>query len=601
MKDETEIVRPATMPPPERRGGPWNGLSLRIVVLLSLALLPLGLLAVLQTSTAMDYAVETYRANLAAQTARAAQPERASILNAFGMATALAGIIATLDPDSDACQTLMEGVADSDDELVFVGYSGTDLISRCNNMGEPFDFSANAAAQTLFAGQRPLVSFHPVGQASGLPVVAVNQPVLARNGDFRGFITLSFLSYPLAAQRVREARATDLQLVLFNQSGEVVMADLPLDQVSSILPTRMDLASLIGLPEQVFSGQSLDGQARDFALVPIVPGRAYALGSWKSAPMRPNLNPLVDSPFLFPFLMWLVTLAIAIWAMRYQVILPIRILRMRIRSFADGRSVPQSDPQAFAPAELREIRETFEAMADKILHDEADLENQVHERELLLREVHHRVKNNLQLMSSIINMQIRQSTLPEARSALRRVQGRLASLAKFHQDLYSTSSLSRLRADQLIEGLARQMLTMGGDPMHPIDLRFDMGKVTLTPDQASPLAMLATEALTNAMKYARGSDGKAAIVRVALNAGKLPDDASDLVVLTIENSVTDGGLEDAQTGLGSQLIKAFALQLQARIDQWQDAGIFHLSVSFERASFDPLEDGTAPDAGALTH
>jgi len=181
------------------------------------------------------------------------------------------------------------------------------------------------------------------------------------------------------------------------------------------------------------------------------------------------------------------------------------------------------------------------------------------------------------------------------------VQGRLASLAKFHQDLYSTSSLSRLRADQLIEGLARQMLTMGGDPMRPIDLRFDMGKVTLTPDQASPLAMLATEALTNAMKYARGSDGKGAIVRVALNAGKLPDDASDLVVLTIENSVTDGGLEDAQTGLGSQLIKAFASQLQARIDQWQDAGIFHLSVSFERASFDPLEDGTAPDAGALTH
>ena len=68
-----------------------------------------------------------------------------------------------------------------------------------------------------------------------------------------------------------------------------------------------------------------------------------------------------------------------------------------------------------AAVEIRDVGEAYLKMTDTILHDEAELENMVHQREVLLREVHHRVKNNLQLISSIMNMQMRQSHSSEAK------------------------------------------------------------------------------------------------------------------------------------------------------------------------------------------
>ena len=68
----------------------------------------------------------------------------------------------------------------------------------------------------------------------------------------------------------------------------------------------------------------------------------------------------------------------------------------------------------------------FAQMTDRVLREEAEIENRLHEQKVLLREVHHRVKNNLQLISSIINMQMRQIDSPEGRLVLRRIQDRVA-------------------------------------------------------------------------------------------------------------------------------------------------------------------------------
>ncbi|MEO1453551.1 MAG: histidine kinase dimerization/phosphoacceptor domain -containing protein [Pseudomonadota bacterium] len=557
-------------------------LTMRIAAMLTLALLPLGLIAVFQSLQAIETARDTYRESLSAQTFRAASPEGGAIVNAFGMARGLADALPSLIDAPEDCVAAMRRTVFDHDRVTFAGFVDLAQQSECNSDGVAYDFSDNPENDRVFAAQERDVTFNPSGAATDTAVVIVSQPVLDERGTFLGFVSLSFPSIPLIEARARAGVDEAVTLVTFNDTGAILTADMPRDRVDAVLPATIDLADLVGRGQQLFAGRSNDGTERDFAVVPIVPGKVYALGSWEAARPFGQGGMFVASSVVFPMLMWLASLVVSILALRRLVILPVRTLRMRMRSFADGRSLASVGLTRSAPRELREIGDSFERMAFKITRDEADLEDKVHEREVLLREVHHRVKNNLQLMSSIINMQIRQSRTDEAEDALRRVQGRLASLAKFHQDLYETSSLSQLRADQLLEDLARQMIGMSADPLRQVDLRLEFDEITLTPDQSSPLAMLATEALTNALKYA-GADGDSPVF-VALSLKRAVADGAEWITLGIENSVASEVSATGEEGLGTRLITAFASQLDAQVEREEGQGRYALSVRFQRVA-----------------
>lgn len=573
-----------------------NGVSLRIVLVISFALLPLGLIAVWQTERRAAAALESHRLTLIAQTARAAQPERERILSAFAVARSLAGTIATLRPEGDVCSDLMVQAASTmENEFQFAGHIGLGAVTRCNNLGDEFDFSANPDSQAIFEDPRPNVVFNPSGNATGLPVVIVSQPVYLSDGQFDGFVSISFAGRQLAPERAVAPSKLGMQLVSFNAEGRILTSDTPRDALDSILPADVNLQDLVGRDAVVFTGQTRQGQARDFALAPILENQAYALGSWEPFAPRGTADSLISTSLMFPFLMWLVTLGVTVIALRRQVVQPIKTLHMRMRSFADGRKMLRGNAIQNAPAELREIGAAFENMADQIVRDEAEMEDQLYERELLMLEVHHRVKNNLQLMSSIVNMQIRNASGSEAETALRGVQGRLSSLAKFHQDLYQTSSLSHLRADELLEDLARQMMTMRANSANPIDLRLDLDEVILTPDEASPLAMLATEALTNALKYTGAAPEDHAFIQLSLKQG----DAGKEITLKIENSLEPETETEDTPGLGSRLITAFGSQLEAEVDRTHTDSTYVLTVSFASEPQNKIELGTRQGHPAL--
>lgn len=563
-------------------------LAVRVAAMISLALLPIGLMAVVQSLQSLNRAQDSHRDTLSAQTFQAALPEGEAIVGAFNLARGLAHAMPHLISTPDACRAAMQRAIEGDPRITFVGFVDTSQTTSCNSTGRVLDFSANPQTDRAFAAGVPDISFNPAASESQTAVMIVSEPVHDADDALLGFVTLSVPSTPL--EQVRAAGNLDdaVVLVTFNGMGEVLTSDLPRDTIVDMLPADTTLNSLVGEEQRVFSAESVDGTLRDFALVPILPGKAYALGSWVTPTTGAMGGAFVASSVLFPLLMWAASVVVAILALRRLVLEPIRVLRMRMRSFADGRRVAGSQSMAVAPRELREIGETFERMAYQIARDEAELEDKVHEREMLLREVHHRVKNNLQLMSSIINMQIRQTEGAAAEEALRRVQGRLASLAKFHQDLYETSSLSRLRADQLLEDLARQMISMSADPLRQIDLRLDLDEVVLSPDQASPLAMLATEALTNALKYASAADGETPFVAMSLKT----IDGGAQVRFALENALSPGAARDAVTGLGHKLIAAFASQLEASVERDETADRYTLAVVFRRVSASDDLDGT---------
>jgi two-component sensor histidine kinase len=563
-----------------------SGLLTQIAVLLTVAIIPVGMVAVLQTQRAIDTARQVYLDSLRAKTMEAATPEREGIMRVMGLARGLTDAVGVFGPDGPACRQLMQRSAATNQGVLFVGLIEPPGISSCNNMGQEFDFTANNASADLFAEPRGDVRFNPAGDITGVSVVILSEPAYAADGTFLGFISIS---YP--ASRLHEGTTTrddtSPAVVLFNARGEILSTTAP-EQVPDVLPRNRPLADLVQGGRTEFAAPSEGGQLRDYAVVPIAPGRAYALGSWIAPETRVWEGGSLVTTLAFPLVMWAVSLTVALVSLHQLVIHPIRDLGRRMRGFADGRRILHAGSLPEAPGEISEIGETFETMARRIIRDEADLENTLFEREVLLKEVHHRVKNNLQLMSSILNMQARKASSPEARQSLRDVQERLRSLAAIHRGLYQAPELSQVQFDDLLREIAGQLLALAPATLDGVEPKLALESVRLVPDQAAPLAMLTTEMMTNALKYMGTDAAGRRHITIALRKEHRPEGPEEITVEVV-NSVAPGTAEDRPDGLGRRLIEVLAQQLAGRVETHHDPDCHAISVHFTRAGFEPAD------------
>ena len=123
-------------------------------------------------------------------------------------------------------------------------------------------------------------------------------------------------------------------------------------------------------------------------------------------------------------------------------------------------------------------------------------------KEVLLKEVHHRVKNNLQIVASLLGMQLGTVGEPRARAAVRGVQSRVEAMALVHQKLYQSEGLDRVDVqdylDQLVDSLYQTFDTSGGRVAWAVDA----AGVSFDPETAVPLGLIVTELISNAFKYA---------------------------------------------------------------------------------------------------
>jgi len=239
--------------------------------------------------------------------------------------------------------------------------------------------------------------------------------------------------------------------------------------------------------------------------------------------------------------------------------------------------------------DVTEQRQARDALAELTVElEERVLErtNLARERETLLREVHHRVKNDLQLISSILSMQERRITNSEAVDALADCNSRVQTVALIHEHMYNSANLQTLSLSEHVRsttaGLFR-VATLNPEKL-ALDIQVEDG-IQMRVDRAVPCGMILNELLRNALKHAF-PDGRAGSVCVKLE--RRPDRR---VVLT----VSDNGVgidPDAPNGgsLGWRLVQAFAEQLEANVSLESDAG-FCVAIAFS-ADDDNILKGT---------
>lgn len=573
------MTGPGGPPPPRRRF--MRSLTSQLIAVLTVALLPLGLISLYQTSEVLEETRALSETALLGQTERAAERERTLIEGAFGAAAAAGAALLELRRGGDACGPMLARLVETGPRFVHAAFIGPDGATICSSDGQPASLGDTERYETYRASPRRVVEIEAGAPEGGPPVLTVGVPLVAGT-SFLGYVTIGVphaVAGPLNEETDRQA-----ELLTFSAEGTILSAGPGLGDIARTLPAAHELAWYFGGAPRAFLGRNTLGEERVFAVVPIVDDTVYALGSW---PPERSLNGAMA--LVFPLLMWIVSIFVAYFGLNRLVIRHVRRLQRRMRLYSAGHHEFGTVRLDRAPEELDEVAATFNTMTRTLNENERRREEDLQEKTVLLKEVHHRVKNNLQLISSIMNMQIRAAATDEARRVLRRVQDRVMGLATIHRYLYTARNLGTVRADTLLREIINQLGVVGsGGGEAAVRISEHLDPVEITPDQSVPLSLLATEAATNAVKYVgrpRDEDPWISLVLKDLGGRK--------AVLSIVNSLGDpvhDALEDNGSGLGSRLIESFVTQLGGTLETEAGTDRFGIHVSFEIAEFDPEKE-----------
>ena len=143
--------------------------------------------------------------------------------------------------------------------------------------------------------------------------------------------------------------------------------------------------------------------------------------------------------------------------------------------------------------------------------NEKGIVDSLKEKEVLLKEIHHRVKNNLQVISSILNLQSSFIQDEKMLDVLQESRNRIRSMAIIHEDLYRTTNFASIDFANYILNLATNLVSLYRLSEENVELRYDLESIDLVLDQAVPCGLLVNEIIANAVKYAFPDNGKGEI------------------------------------------------------------------------------------------
>ncbi len=216
----------------------------------------------------------------------------------------------------------------------------------------------------------------------------------------------------------------------------------------------------------------------------------------------------------------------------------------------------------------------YSTLEEKVRLRTAELEESNKLKENLLREIHHRVKNNLQITSSLMNMQKRKLSSKEAITALENSQARISAIALTHQKIYQDKDSKAVNLCEYLGDLMAYQKRMA----HSFEYKIKCPDLSIDLDKAVPLALIISELVTNAIKHAYAETAEVNELKITV---KCLD--NDEVALSIKDN--GGGLPEdfninKAKGIGFEIIRALCRQIDAKLTYNSDEGGTCFTVTF---------------------
>ena len=252
------------------------------------------------------------------------------------------------------------------------------------------------------------------------------------------------------------------------------------------------------------------------------------------------------------------------------------------------------------PAELRGLCHAFGQSTEALSEREGQLRGALEKQELLTQEIHHRVKNNLQVVASLLNLQASRIRQPEAKAEFQSARDRVRALATLHRHLYLQGELQTINMRSFLTELCGQLFqALGPTAADRVHLDIQAADLRIAGDQAVPLALIVTETVANAVKYAFPGN-RSGNVLVQLTA---EGDQAKLVIqddgigLPSGRSDTETGVRD---GIGIQLVRGLARQLGATLTVNEGDGTrYEVAMRLNPKHMDSAVEGAPVHADAL--
>jgi PAS domain S-box-containing protein len=198
-------------------------------------------------------------------------------------------------------------------------------------------------------------------------------------------------------------------------------------------------------------------------------------------------------------------------------------------------------------------------------HAEERIRASLQEKEVLLKEIHHRVKNNLQIISSLLNLQSKHINDPSALQMFLDSQNRVKSMALIHEILFRSRDITKIDFSEYIRTLSMQVFRSYGAYYKKIKLNVQVKDIMLDVDTAIPCGLIVTELVSNSLKYAF-SDGREGVINIEL----FTNDFESLTLIVQDNGIGLPNYIDLQNvdSLGLKLVGALVNQLagEVRVD-----------------------------------
>jgi two-component sensor histidine kinase len=269
------------------------------------------------------------------------------------------------------------------------------------------------------------------------------------------------------------------------------------------------------------------------------------------------------------------------------VVEPVKLLSAAVQRWRAGGTFDSTPPER-APREIRDLALSFSQATASLADREKQLRVASTQQDLLMQEIHHRVKNNLQIIASLLNLQASRIRQPQAKAEFQSARDRIRALATLHRHLYAHNELHTINMRSFLNELCGQLVAAIGDrpgdnTPERIALDIDASELQISSDQAVPIALIVTEAVSNAAKYAfpGGRSGHIWVRLTTSGDRALLMIRDDGVGIPAGRAETETGVRD---GIGIQLIRGFARQLGATLTVTEDGGTsYEVDIPLRRA------------------
>lgn len=522
------------------------------------ALLPIFILSLIQTQA--DFQQQALDRRIGLQLAA----ER-SAANAKGQLDSAHILLRALSPDAMGpyCAPRLTGLVNQ-----LEGYEG---LYRLNAAGQAICASGRADGarsdvapateapwfRRLRGGENLVVERAPAGsgyQAALIIAIRAERPLGAFDGAMAAVIPLSSLQPNTHDRALPEGSAA----AIADASGRLLVVTDPdaftLNRNGKV-GDWINRANVDG--SSVFEARDRDGHRRDYSAAPLADGDLYALLSAPAPGLLSwaRLNPI--GTLLLPLGAWLTAFAAVMLLSERIFIRWLDYLERVAAIYAKGRFSVRPLQAMNAPSEIRVMAQTLDEMAEAITVRDVELNASLAEKDALMREIHHRVKNNLQIISSLLSMQQRALTDAPARAALGDTRQRISALALIYRTLYQSDDIRHADAKVFLTELVGQLIASEAGRGPVVISSVDADSLYVDPDKLAPLALWLVEAVTNAQKHAFAGRGGELKVRFRVKG--------ETSVLEVEDD-GPGAAGITEAGVGRTLMGAFAKQLRGEAE-----------------------------------